>query len=139
MRLFLAFITCQIALVLTSAFLTAKSKAILASYSSLFAKVPERKRDERSMKSTTTKKSYSTSKPRVMYKASPKPAVIAKSVVEIVSNLKDDESDVKELVKLDDEERLQKVIARAGIASRRKAEELVSSYGTYLHPLLFYD
>ena len=34
--------------------------------------------------------------------------------------------DVNQLVKIHDEERLQKVIARAGLASRREAEKMVS-------------
>ena len=37
-----------------------------------------------------------------------------------------DEDDVLQLVKIHDEERLQKVIARAGLASRREAEKMVS-------------
>jgi S4 domain len=37
-----------------------------------------------------------------------------------------DEDDVSNLVKIHDEERLQKVIARAGLASRREAEKMVS-------------
>lgn len=36
-----------------------------------------------------------------------------------------DEDDVLQLVKIHDEERLQKVIARAGLASRREAEKMV--------------
>lgn len=39
----------------------------------------------------------------------------------------EDEDDVNQLVKIHDEERLQKVIARAGLASRREAEKMVSS------------
>lgn len=37
----------------------------------------------------------------------------------------DDDDDVSNLVKIHDEERLQKVIARAGLASRREAEKMV--------------
>ena len=39
-----------------------------------------------------------------------------------------DDDDVSNLVKIHDEERLQKVIARAGLASRREAEKMVSSF-----------
>lgn len=39
-----------------------------------------------------------------------------------------DEDDVSNLVKIHDEERLQKVIARAGLASRREAEKMVSPF-----------
>jgi ribosomal protein S4 len=38
----------------------------------------------------------------------------------------DDDDDVSNLVKIHDEERLQKVIARAGLASRREAEKMVT-------------
>ena len=38
----------------------------------------------------------------------------------------EDGDDVNQLVKIHDEERLQKVIARAGLASRREAEKMVS-------------
>ena len=40
-----------------------------------------------------------------------------------------DDDDVSNLVKIHDEERLQKVIARAGLASRREAEKMVSEFG----------
>jgi hypothetical protein len=36
--------------------------------------------------------------------------------------------DASKFAKLDDEERLQKVIARAGVASRRDAERMVRNY-----------
>ena len=48
----------------------------------------------------------------------------------VVKDVVDDEvdkDDVLQLVKIHDEERLQKVIARAGLASRREAEKMVSS------------
>ena len=43
-----------------------------------------------------------------------------------------DEDDVNQLVKIHDEERLQKVIARAGLASRREAEKMVSTLSSDL-------
>jgi hypothetical protein len=42
------------------------------------------------------------------------------------NNNSDEEIDLSQLVKLGDEERLQKLIARSGISSRRGAESLVS-------------
>jgi hypothetical protein len=47
-------------------------------------------------------------------------------VVKDVVDEEVDEDDVLQLVKIHDEERLQKVIARAGLASRREAEKMVS-------------
>lgn len=43
----------------------------------------------------------------------------------------DDNDDVSNLVKIHDEERLQKVIARAGLASRREAEKMVNEISAY--------
>lgn len=48
----------------------------------------------------------------------------------------EDGDDVNQLVKIHDEERLQKVIARAGLASRREAEKMVSFSAEC--PQLFY-
>ena len=56
-------------------------------------------------------------------KESDKPKEI---VVKDVVDDEVDEDDVLQLVKIHDEERLQKVIARAGLASRREAEKMVS-------------
>ena len=48
------------------------------------------------------------------------------AVVKDIAEDEVDENDVLQLVKIHDEERLQKVIARAGLASRREAEKMVS-------------
>jgi len=136
MKLFLVFIYSQLALGLTFAFFITKSSFTTSSSckykSSLYVsnnKLPEKRGDKRSVgssKSSGIKKSYSKSSRSTNKVSSPKALeATTKQFNEIVSSPSTTESDVKGLVKLDDDERLQKVIARAGIASRRKAEELV--------------
>jgi hypothetical protein len=137
MKLFLVFIYSQLALGLTFAFFITKSSFTTSSSckykSSLYVsnnKLPEKRGDKRSVgssKSSGIKKSYSKSSRSTNKVSSPKALepTTTKQFNEIVSSPPNTESDVKGLVKLDDDERLQKVIARAGIASRRKAEELV--------------
>lgn len=49
-----------------------------------------------------------------------------------LSKQEDSNEDISKLLKLSDEERLQKVISRAGIASRRAAEKLVRRGGEEL-------
>lgn len=102
---------------LVSAYLVPKFKANTCS--SLFAKAPEKK----FISKPPAKSTYS--KPRISNKPSPIKKEAPVKEASMVESKENDESDVKGLVKLDDDERLQKVIARAGIASRRKAEQLV--------------
>jgi hypothetical protein len=53
-----------------------------------------------------------------------------------VTDDREESNDINQIVKTHDEERLQKVIARAGLASRRGAEEMVVFY---IDLLLYYQ